>query len=1521
MSSSVVLKALGLNISPNALDLPHGSLSRASNVIIKRDNVIEQRRGFKLYGDNFGADNSRASQLFAYKNRILRQYSTSLQFDSDGEGTFSTFNGSYSQAQSGLRTKSIESNGNFYFTSSEGIKLISAKDNSQLTTNSGYITNAGVPKAIDFGITTIPPQSGSSGFLPQHSTVAYRTTWAIKDANSNQKIGSPSQPVAIYSSILDLLIPNFTDTLRALDNVYISPLTGFFNNYGNYINTFKITSSASATTLRTNLIALASQIDNDIRYASDSASNAPLNISTVVAQSASVVRISFSAGDPTLYFTNSSNKLVYLSGFAVGGTSSIDINGPQTLTTINAGYVEFVQSGGGLTPAESFANAAEEIRSGRYRNISTPAAPSTTPTTTQLAAIQTYLETIISLLQAEITTVISSGNQTAYVADLGITSDVNIRLTIQIPQDVTLNHFLQIYRSTTVTATGTDILSDLVPNSEECQLVYEAYPTSAEISAKEMIVDDITPDIFKGANLYTNQSTGEGILQSNDVPPFALDIKKFKNYVFYANTKTRHRIIPFSLIGVSNMVDDATNSITPTITIANDDGDTNTYNFILGTQERTTILCLAKASVTEGSYFDLNSADDATQYRFYMYKVVDTPPAAAGRTLVKIDITNAGVSTNAQVAARVRDVIASYVEDFTVTLSTATVTVTNVNYGYTTNASAGTSGFTVIVTIDGTGESVTNKQILLSQDISPAVAVDETARSMIRVINGNSTEIIYGFYTSTLGQVPGKMVLESRDLSDTPFYIIGNNSNTGGSFFPNISPIVTLGASAGRISIANPTVVTSASHGLANNDQILITNSNSTPSINGVYTVTVTGVNTFTIPVNVTVAGTKLSYTVLEDAEISQNEEKANRIYYSKLQQPEAVPIVNYLDVGAEDKAILRIMPLRDSLFIFKEDGLFRISGETSSSFYLSLFDSSCILVAPDSVSISNNLVYSYTRQGISTVSEAGVVTISRPIDTEILKVSSADYASFDTATWGIGYESDNSYTVFTVLSTSDENATIGYRYSNLTNTWTTIDKDSVCGIVNPADDKLYLGAGDTNYIEQERKSFSRIDYADREISSTISNNAYVSSQIQLASVTGLAIGDVVVQEQMVTLFKYNGLLQKLDLDPTVGIVNISAISGASTVLTITAAAHNLSSSDTDYVTIAGNTSVPDINGTYLADYVSSSQFRITIASPLTTTVANGTARLNYRNSLQANPGNNLRTKLEDLAAKLDTDPGISGTSYTSLIDTKTGAITAIAVGTSTSSITSAGHGLQSGRYITITGSNSTPSINGSWVATRTGSGTFTIPTAVNTAGTTGSFTTVDESFQDIKGCFNIIVNTLNTDTGVSFSNYRTIDNTTSFETVITAVDTSVKKITIQNDLEYIVGPIIIYKAIETSVTYSPNTMGDPLGLKHIREATVMFLNRAFTGATLAFATDLLPKFNSIEFTADGPGTFGSGTYGSGFFGGASNSAPFRTLLPRNSQRCRFIVVKFTHKTARESYAIYGISLTGEVGQSTRAYR
>ena len=57
---------------------------------------------------------------------------------------------------------------------------------------------------------------------------------------------------------------------------------------------------------------------------------------------------------------------------------------------------------------------------------------------------------------------------------------------------------------------------------------------------------------------------------------------------------------------------------------------------------------------------------------------------------------------------------------------------------------------------------------------------------------------------------------------------------------------------------------------------------------------------------------------------------------------------MNYLDVGSADKDILRIIALRDSVFFLKEDGIWMLTGEDISTYRVSLFDNTAVLIGAD---------------------------------------------------------------------------------------------------------------------------------------------------------------------------------------------------------------------------------------------------------------------------------------------------------------------------------------------------------------------------------------------------------------------------------------------------------------------------------------------------------------------------------------------------------------------------------------------
>ncbi len=569
----------------------------------------------------------------------------------------------------------------------------------------------------------------------------------------------------------------------------------------------------------------------------------------------------------------------------------------------------------------------------------------------------------------------------------------------------------------------------------------------------------------------------------------------------------------------------------------------------------------------------------------------------------------------------------------------------------------------------------------------------------------------------------------------------------------------------------------------------------------------------------------------------SNNEVRPNRVHYSKFQQPEAFPLANYIDIGPKDREIKRIIALRDSLFVFKEDGIYRLSGDVAP-FTVAPFDFSAQVLAPDTAVVLNNQIYALSTQGVVVVTDTGVSVISRPIENLLLKVIKQGF-NYKTVSFGVSYESDRSYLLWVPTVQNDTVATQCFRYNTFTNTWTRWNNAKTCGLVNFADDKLYLGAGDINSIEKERKTLTRIDHADRQYNLQIGLDGVIDNELNLNSVSQVAVGDVLVQTQYLTLSQFNRLLIKLDNDITVG--------------------------DNDYLS-----------------------------------------------TLEYLPGTNLRTSLINLANKMDNDPGLLFTNYLSLTSSISATIIDIdSSGSATVIQTSAPHGLTSGRFITIAGTDSTPNINGDFrILSVPTTDTLTIGKVIAFSGTTGTLQTKVQDFQDIQTCFNLIIDNLNTDGGAFYSNYTTSDDQVDFEAVVQSINKTLNSVTVLSNLPIMFGDIMLYKAIATTVIWNPIFFGDPTLEKQVREGTMIFENSNFSKVTISYSSDQSPSFEDTEFDGLGIGDWGQFGWGGMNWGGIGAPTPLRTYIPLEKQRCRFINVKFSHKVSFEKYNIYGLSLT-----------
>lgn len=415
------------------------------------------------------------------------------------------------------------------------------------------------------------------------------------------------------------------------------------------------------------------------------------------------------------------------------------------------------------------------------------------------------------------------------------------------------------------------------------------------------------------------------------------------------------------------------------------------------------------------------------------------------------------------------------------------VTFANVDFWAGTTANAATNTFRV------------------ETGLTPGSDIDSTALSMIEIINKSPTNtLVYAFYTSGLDDLPGQFLIEERQIGGDAFVA---TSTAGSSFSPSLPEQHAITGNTA----ANPTVVTSASHGLTTGDQITIYQSNSTPSIDGTFTVTVLTGNTFTVPVNCSVLGTTGYWIYAAQVVTSTSERKPNRVYLSKQGQPESVPIYRFFDVGAANFPIQRCIALRDAIIFLKGDGVWKISGETFENMTVSLLDGTVFLKAPESAVAFNNQIFCMTTQGVVAVSDSGVRIISVPIEDRLLQLSSEQYPFFSTATFGVGYESERLYMLFTVTEIEDEFATQAFVFNSLSESWTRWVMDRTCGVVNTAVGKLFMGETDTGQVMIERKSYTNQDFADKEFEVLITA-VNSSTEIELFTAALVEVGMTLLQ-------------------------------------------------------------------------------------------------------------------------------------------------------------------------------------------------------------------------------------------------------------------------------------------------------------------------------------------------------------------------------------------------------------------------
>lgn len=387
-----------------------------------------------------------------------------------------------------------------------------------------------------------------------------------------------------------------------------------------------------------------------------------------------------------------------------------------------------------------------------------------------------------------------------------------------------------------------------------------------------------------------------------------------------------------------------------------------------------------------------------------------------------------------------------------------------------------------------------DRQFYISEDTTPSTAIEKTARNLVEAINSNPTNTtVSAYYISGPDDLPGKLLIRANTKTVAEFYA---TLTVGAQIIEDL----TRAANVVTARIGLPTY----RHGLAVGDTFTLTAT--TPDINfpvgtktvsevvdefsfkyvevganasislfaGGYAATrLTPVPSFAWNPELPTSGTSVA---------SDNDAIVHRLYYSKYQEYEAVPTLNYLDVGVKKRAILRIYPLADMLVVFKEDGIYAVSGDTAP-WSVRLIDETVKLIAPDTLAKVRGKLLGLTNQGVVAINQNGYDIVSGPIENVFVRLAKPDseaYASIKRNSFAFSRDTDRLYVLYPISDLGSTHQT-AYVYNVLFGCWTTWDGDTHgCAAVNPTTDALYIGrVDDVNTILKERRSLTEQDYYD----------------------------------------------------------------------------------------------------------------------------------------------------------------------------------------------------------------------------------------------------------------------------------------------------------------------------------------------------------------------------------------------------------------------------------------------------------
>lgn len=1045
-----------------------------------------------------------------------------------------------------------------------------------------------------------------------------------------------------------------------------------------------------------------------------------------------------------------------------------------------------------------------------------------------------------------------AGNSTTFVAvGTGVTASGsgflsggtggvshNVELTFPVPSTMTIKNFFRIYRTyQTASVTGGEFVD---PGDEE-YLTFERYFTSTDLSAGTVTFTDTNKDSFLGVPLYTNQITGEGISQANATPPYCKDMTTWNQVAWYANTKQR-QAVSLQILGCGAGENGATGirlndtlqfgGVTLIAGSAEASLGSNEYSYVLTTSgdAGSNIEATARSIVNVINTF----RDDFTA----QYLSVGDPPGKIGIQSVALDDARWNVSASSDsVSVAVGGIVRAVP-----LLSIVTVT-TSVPHGFTT----------------GTDDDPTNPdRFYLNTSVTDGTYFPDGVYDVKEVLT--STSFTYtdagSAYVST-DPASVRRVTPSAALAWLPpppvayfALAVGSLSRTGSTVTASI-PAYKVFLSPGMQVVIEPSGVADANFPAG--------------------TKTIVSVGAGGTSFTYTEAGATATNTTpyRSGARIFSDPYRGiagqNYLSYSKIQQPEAVPVLNNFPVGRHDTQILRIAAQEQALFVFKEEGVYIVTYVGGDIPYrVDLHDSTIRLYSPDSVTNVTGRTFALTNQGVVSGTNAGWRIVSTVIEQELFQYFGPTLTTVKLDAYGVSRETDRAYKIrlpaLSGATTAPYNAPLAYVYSTIADAWTMEITNRRCEKTRISDDAVYLG-GSMAAVYKENNTKTAADYADSE--GLVVVVGYADNILTVTNTTGISAGDAVVgNSSAIVVSVDSGTELTVTNDPdanastqtlsvVINGVTVSFTSGATAALTATALA-------------AAINAAPSLSGVVTA---------AAVGSDVTVTA--------------------------DVAGAAGNSIGISGNAF---------------VSSDASFLYGGADAMAAAGSVLVTGLNPSMEINGNFVGA---SGTDLADAFLN-------FTTAVNTFPllYLVGATNnypasIILNALTP--GVA-GNSISLGGTLTDVVIIDSMSGGADAVAASGifTVDSLPMSVTAYEAIPCDIQYRTFFAGSPADEKHWRESHVHFREHAFRSGLLGFKTDQNPTGQTYQLA---PGVNPNGTSATIpaytpnmdlYPGMPILPFKYRAQIPRSVQRGSYMNVEWSIREAFAMWWLNGVTLVYE---------